>query len=41
MSGIRGLGKVDKVYLNNINIVFNLVGEKFNVGNLWEIFFFN
>jgi len=39
--GIRGLGKVDKVYLNNTNIVFNLVGEKSNVGNLRETFFFN
>ena len=40
-SGIRGLGKVDKVYLNNTNIVFNLVGDKSNVGNLRETFFFN
>ncbi len=40
-SGIRGLGKVDKVYLNNTNIVFNLVGEKSNIGNLRETFFFN
>ncbi len=40
-SGIRGLGKVDKVYLNNTNIVFNLGGEKSNVGNLRETFFFN
>lgn len=39
--GIRGLGKVDKVYLNNTNIVFNLVGENSNVGNLRETFFFN
>lgn len=39
--GIRGLGKVDIVYLNNTNIVFNLVGEKSNVGNLRETFFFN
>ncbi len=40
-SGIRGLGKVDKVYLNNTNIIFNLVGEKYNIGNLRETFFFN
>lgn len=40
-SGIRGLGKVDKVYLDNTNIIFNLVGEKSNVGNLRETFFFN
>jgi len=40
-SGIRGLGKVDKVYLDNTNIIFNLVGEKSNVGNIRETFFFN
>jgi len=40
-SGIRALGKVDKVYLDNTNIIFNLVGEKSNVGNLRESFFFN
>jgi hypothetical protein len=27
-SGIRGLRKVDKVYLDNTNIIFNLVGDK-------------
>lgn len=40
-SGIRGIGKVDKVYLDNTNIIYNLVGEKSNVGNLRETFFFN
>jgi len=40
-SGIRGLGKVDKVYLDNTNIIFNLVGDNSNVGNLRETFFFN
>jgi len=40
-SGIRGLGKVDKVYLDNTNIIFNLVGEKSNIGNLRETFFYN
>jgi uncharacterized protein len=39
--GIRSLGKVDKVYLDNTNIVFNLVGENSNIGNLRETFFFN
>jgi predicted AAA+ superfamily ATPase len=39
--GIRGLGKLDKVYLDNSNIIFNLVGEKLNIGNLRETFFFN
>lgn len=40
-SGIRGLGKVDKVYLDNTNIIFNLVGENSNIGNIRETFFFN
>lgn len=40
-SGIRGLGKVDKVYLDNTNIIFNLAGEKSNPGNLRESFFLN
>ncbi len=39
--GIRGLGKVDKVYLDNANLVFNLVRENRNTGNLRETFFFN
>ena len=39
--GIRGLGKVDKVYLDNPNIIFNLVGDKSNIGNIRETFFFN
>jgi len=41
ISGIRGLGKVDKVYLDNTNIIFNLAGERTNAGNLRETFFFN
>lgn len=40
-SGIRGLGKVDKVYLANTNIMLNLVGDKSTVGNIRETFFFN
>jgi hypothetical protein len=40
-SGIRGLGKVEKVYLDNTNIIFNLVGDKSNLGNIRETFFFN
>lgn len=38
---IRGLGKVDKVYLDNTNVIFNLLGDKSNIGNLRETFFFN
>jgi len=40
-SGIRGLGKVDKVYLDNTNIIFNLIGSNSNIGNVRETFFFN
>ncbi|MDD4218423.1 MAG: ATP-binding protein [Bacteroidales bacterium] len=40
-SGIRGLGKINKVYLDNTNIIFNLVGDKSNLGNIRETFFFN
>lgn len=40
-SGIRGLGKVDKVYLDNTNMTMNLVGDKSNVGTIRETFFFN
>jgi predicted AAA+ superfamily ATPase len=40
-SGIRGLGKVEKVYLDNTNITFNLIGDKSNIGNIRETFFFN
>lgn len=40
-NGIRGLGKVDKVYLNNTNIAHNLMGDSVNIGNLRETFFLN
>ncbi len=40
-AGIRGLGKVDKVYLDNTNLIFNLAGEKSNIGNIRETFFLN
>ncbi len=39
--GIRGLGKVDKVYLNNTNLIFNMVDDISNIGNVRETFFFN
>lgn len=39
--GLRGLGKVDKVFLDNSNIIFNLVGNNADIGNLRETFFFN
>jgi predicted AAA+ superfamily ATPase len=39
--GIRGLGKVEKVYLDNTNIIYSLVGDKSNIGNIRETFFLN
>ena len=39
--GMRGLGKVEKVYLGNTNIQYTLVGEKAEVGNVRETFFYN
>lgn len=39
--GIRGLGKVDKIYLDNTNLVYVLGGEQAEIGNVRETFFFN
>jgi len=39
--GIRSLGKVSKVYLNNPNLLFNLGAGNTNPGNLRETFFYN
>ena len=38
--GIRGLGKVDKVYLDNTNLIYNLAKENQNKGNVRETLFF-
>lgn len=39
--GIRSLGKVDKVYLDNTNLMEVLSAQSPDVGNLRETFFFN
>ena len=39
--GIRGLGKVDKIYLDNPNLIYALAQENANTGNLRETFFYN
>lgn len=39
--GIRGLGKVDKIYLDNTNLIFNLAQDDSNIGNIRETFFLN
>lgn len=39
--GIRGLGKVDKIYLDNTNLIYNLANDTSNIGNIRETFFLN
>jgi predicted AAA+ superfamily ATPase len=40
-SGARALGKVDKIYLENTNLMHQLRRENQNLGNLRETFFLN
>jgi predicted AAA+ superfamily ATPase len=39
--GIRGLGKVDKVYLDNTNLIYALAAAAPDKGNIRETFFLN
>lgn len=39
--GIRGVGKVEKVYLDNTNMAYLLGGDAADVGNIRETFFFS
>lgn len=39
--GIRGLGKVEKVYIDNPNLMNVLAGDEPDKGNMRETFFFN
>ena len=39
--GISGLGKIDKIYLENTNLLYNLSNTTPNIGNVRETFFFN
>lgn len=39
--GIRGLGKVEKVYLDNPSLMYALIGPDANIGNVRETFFYN
>jgi len=41
VGGIRGLGKVDKVYLDNTNLIYSLANNNPNSGNVRETFFLN
>lgn len=40
-SGLRGLGKVEKVYLDNPSLMSALASKEANIGNLRETFFYN
>ena len=40
-SGLRGLGKVEKIYLDNPNLMYALSEGEPNIGNLRETFFYN
>jgi uncharacterized protein len=39
--GIRGLGKVNKIYLDNTNLIYSLASNNSNSGNIRETFFLN
>ncbi|MDR1155016.1 MAG: AAA family ATPase [Bacteroidales bacterium] len=39
--GIKGFGKVEKVFLDNTNLQYNLISGLPNIGNVRETFFFN
>lgn len=39
--GIKGLGKVDKIYLDNTNLIYSLANDSSNTGNIRETFFLN
>lgn len=39
--GVRGLGKIEKMYLDNTNLIYALAENDVNVGNLRETFFLN
>lgn len=41
VGGIRGLGKVEKIYIDNPTLVYALSSDNANIGNLRETFFFN
>lgn len=39
--GIRGLSKVEKIYIDNTNLIYALGRESPNIGNIRETFFYN
>lgn len=41
VGGIRGLGKIEKVYLDNTNLIYVLAPKRADIGNVRETFFMN
>lgn len=41
VGGIRGLGKIEKVYLDNTNLIYVLAPKRADTGNVRETFFMN
>lgn len=41
VGGIRGLGKTEKVYLDNTNLIYTLAPNRADIGNVRETFFMN
>ncbi len=41
IGGIRGLGKVNKVYLDNTNLMVHLLEDRSDIGSMRETFFYN
>lgn len=40
-NGLPQMGKPDKIYLNNPNYIYSLAGDRADIGNVRETFFFN
>ncbi|HKM94727.1 MAG TPA: AAA family ATPase [Prolixibacteraceae bacterium] len=40
-NGLGNLGKPEKIYLHNSSLVYNMVGNNADIGNIRETFFFN
>ena len=39
--GFRGLGKVEKIFIDNTNLMYALKGSRANIGSVRETFFYN
>ncbi len=39
--GLRGLGKVEKIFIDNTNLMYALGSDSANIGNIRETFFYN